>query len=102
MKQALKYILRIGFPLVLAAVILHWMYRGVDWGAVWAALEGGMNWWWMLLSMPFGVSAQMFRALRWRVVLKPMGVSFRLLNMVGNLELPSLFWAYSAVLLSLT
>ena len=54
MKQALKYILRIGFPLVLAAVILHWMYRGVDWGAVWAALEGGMNWWWMLLSMPFG------------------------------------------------
>ena len=78
MKQTLKYILRIGFPLVLAAVILHWMYRGVDWGAVWAALEGGMNWWWMLLSMPFGVSAQLFRALRWRVVLKPMGEKARL------------------------
>ena len=78
MKQALKYILRIAFPLVLAAVILHWMYRGVDWGAVWAALEGGMNWWWMLLSMPFGVSAQLFRALRWKVVLKPMGENARL------------------------
>ena len=65
-------------PLLLAIVILHWMYRGVDWSGVWAALEGGMNWWWMLLSMPFGVSAQVFRALRWRVVLKPMGEKARM------------------------
>ena len=78
MKTALKYILSIGLPLLLAGVILHWMYSGVDWGAVWAALEGGMNWWWMLLSMPFGISAQVFRALRWRVVLKPMGETPRL------------------------
>ena len=78
MKTALKYILRIALPLVLASVILHWMYRGVDWSGVWTALEGGMNWWWMLLSMPFGVSAQVFRALRWRVVLKPMGEKVRL------------------------
>ena len=78
MKTTLKYILRIGLPLLLAGVILHWMYSGVDWGAVWAALEGGMNWWWMLLSMPFGISAQVFRALRWRVVLKPMGENPRL------------------------
>lgn len=37
-----------------------------------------MNWWWMLLSMPFGISAQVFRAMRWRVVLRPMGESPRL------------------------
>lgn len=54
------------------------MYQGVDWDAVWAALDGGMNWWWMLLSMPFGISAQLFRALRWRVVLKPMGENPRM------------------------
>ncbi len=78
MKTALKYILRIALPLLLAGVILHWMYRGVDWSGVWEALEGGMNWWWMLLSMPFGVSAQVFRALRWNVVLKPMGEKARL------------------------
>lgn len=78
MKKALKYTFRIAMPLLLAIVILHWMYRGVDWSGVWAALEGGMNWWWMLLSMPFGVSAQVFRALRWRVVLKPMGEKVRM------------------------
>lgn len=78
MKTAFKYILRIVLPLLLATVILHWMYQGVEWDAVWAALDGGMNWWWMLLSMPFGVSAQVFRALRWKVVLKPLGEKPRL------------------------
>lgn len=77
-KAILKHTLRIGLPLLLAAVILHWMYDGVDWGAVWAVLDGGMNWWWMLLSMPFGVSAQVFRALRWRVALRPLGERPRL------------------------
>lgn len=77
-KAILKHTLRIGLPLLLAAVILHWMYDGVDWGAVWAVLDGGMNWWWMLLSMPFGISAQVFRALRWRVALRPLGECPRL------------------------
>lgn len=73
LKTILKYILRVGLPLFLAIVILCWMYNGVDWGTVWAVLNGGMNWWWMLLSMPFGVSAQVFRALRWRLALRPLG-----------------------------
>ena len=78
MKKAAKHILRIALPLILAAVILHWMYQGVDWSAVWRALDSDMNWTWMLLSMPFGISAQMFRALRWKVALKPMGEDPRL------------------------
>lgn len=78
MKTALKNLLRIGFPLLLAGAILYWMYDGVDWGTVWKALDGGMNWWWMLLSMPFGVSAQVFRAMRWKVALKPLGETPRL------------------------
>lgn len=78
LKTVLKFTLRVGLPLLLAAVILCWMYNGVEWGAMWAVLDGGMNWWWMLLSMPFGVSAQVFRALRWRVALKPLGEKPRL------------------------
>lgn len=78
LKKILRYTLRIGIPLSLAAVILRWMYNGVDWAMVWAVLDGGMNWWWMLLSMPFGISAQVFRALRWRLALKPLGERPRL------------------------
>ncbi len=93
LKTTIKYTLRIGLPILLATVILHWMYNGVDWGAVWAVLDGGMNWWWMLLSMPFGVSAQVFRALRWRVALKPLGEKPRL-SMCCN----SIFLSYASSL----
>ncbi len=78
MKACLKYTLRIALPLLLAAVIMHWMYDGVEWSNVWAALDGGVNWWWMLLSMPFGITAQLFRALRWRIALEPLGERPRL------------------------
>jgi len=59
--------------MVLAAAILWWMYRGFRWDEVFRSLSKDMRWGWMILSMPFGVLAQVFRALRWRQALEPMG-----------------------------
>jgi len=49
------------------------MYRGIDWQTVVNALDSEMKWGWMLFSFPFGILAQVFRALRWRQALEPMG-----------------------------
>lgn len=46
------------------------MYRGIDWSVVMLSLSSRRCWVWILLSMPFGVTAQLFRALRWKLVLK--------------------------------
>lgn len=73
MKKLMDYLPKILIPLLLGGAILWWMYRGFDWSQISAALDGGMNWTWMLLSLPFGISAQVFRALRWRQALEPMG-----------------------------
>jgi len=62
----------------LAAAILWWMYRGIRWDDVQQALESEMSWTWMLLSFPFGIMAQVFRALRWKQVLAPLGEKPRL------------------------
>ena len=48
------------------------MYRDFDWKGLWTALDGGMDWTWMWLSMPFGVVAQVLRAVRWRQALEPL------------------------------
>jgi uncharacterized protein (TIRG00374 family) len=32
-----------------------------------------MNWWWMAFSLVFGVTAQLFRGLRWKQTLEPLG-----------------------------
>ena len=54
------------------------MYRGIGWEELTDALEHKMSWTWMLLSMPFGILAQVFRAMRWRQVLAPTGEKPRL------------------------
>ena len=69
---------KIACPLLLGGVILWWMYRKEDFTAMGNELLYGMDWWWMLLSLPFGISAQLFRGWRWRQTLTPLGENPRL------------------------
>lgn len=49
------------------------MYRGFDFSIVHDTLMHGMNWGWMLFSLIFGITAEVFRGLRWRQSLEPLG-----------------------------
>ena len=64
---------KIILPLFLGGAILYWMYRGFDFTLVKNVMLNDMDWTWMLLSLPFGVTAQLFRGLRWRQTLEPIG-----------------------------
>lgn len=65
--------LKVLFPLVLGGAILYWMYRGSDIRQIHHVLTDEMDWTWMLLSMPFGLLAQLMRGWRWRQTLDPVG-----------------------------
>ena len=65
--------MKVLLPLLLGGAILYWMYRGFDFGLIRHTVLHEMNWWWMLASLPFGVTAQVFRGLRWRQTLSPIG-----------------------------
>ncbi len=69
---------KVAVPLALAFGILWWMYRGIRWEELEDALSHQMSWTWMLLSLPFGVSAQVLRAMRWKQSLAPLGEHPRL------------------------
>lgn len=58
---------------LLGAGILWWMYRGFDFRRLFAIMQGEMDWGFMMLSMVFGVTAQVFRGLRWKQSLEPIG-----------------------------
>lgn len=73
MQKILKKTLNIGLPILLGAVILWWMYRGFDFHALERTLAHDMQWSWMLVSLIFGVTAQIFRGLRWKQSLAPLG-----------------------------
>lgn len=88
--ETVKYLrksLKIAFPLLLGGMILWWMYRDFDWNALWQALNKGMDWTWMWLSMPFGILAQVLRAFRWRQALSPLDEHPRLLTSVNSIFL---------------
>ena len=64
--------MKVVLPLLAAGIILWWMYHDFEWDGLWTALGTDMRWGWMLLSFPFGIAAQVFRALRWRQALAPL------------------------------
>lgn len=93
-KNIIKKALNILFPIVLGGGILWWMYRNFDFNLLRSTLNGGMNWWWMAFSLVFGVTAQLFRGLRWKQTLEPVGENPRTSTCVH-----AVFLSYAASLI---
>ena len=70
--KILKYVLSLG----LAAVLVYFACRGIDWKEF---LEGlrSTRWIWMVLYFASAYMAVVFRALRWRQLLKPLDPDIR-------------------------
>lgn len=90
MKKYLSDVVKVGMSVLLGGAILYWMYRDFDFGAVRHVMLEEMNWWWMLLSFPFGILAQAFRGWRWKQSLEPLGEKPRSLTCVN-----SIFFSYA-------
>ncbi len=73
MKKYIATILKILFPFILGGVILYWMYRDFPFADLDDILFHQMHWEWMFLSFIPGILAQVFRGLRWKQALGPLG-----------------------------
>jgi len=74
MDKKVTNILRYGLWIAVAALLLYFSFRGVNWKDFGAALRG-CRWGFVLLSMLLGAAAYWFRALRWRMQLLPLDAS---------------------------
>ncbi len=72
-QKRIRSTINVVLSLLLGIGILWWMYRGFDFSRIRDVLFNEMNWWYMMLSMVFGVTAQVFRGLRWKQSLEPIG-----------------------------
>ena len=93
-KSVLSETLKIVLPILLGGAILYWMYRDFDFGRVSTTLARDTNWWIMSLSLVFGVTAQVFRGLRWKQTLAPLGEYPRTMNCVH-----AIFLSYASSLI---
>lgn len=83
------------FSLILAAVLLYFTLRGLDWSAFRQVLKDG-NYTFLLLTIPIGSINYLIRALRWRVFVsagKKVGFSSvfwaNMVGYMGNAYLPA-------------
>ena len=92
-KRRLITTLKVTTPFILGGAILYWMFRNFDCKSMERVLCEEMNWWWMLLSFPFGILAQAFRGWRWKQALEPVGENPR-----TSTTIYSIFISYAASL----
>ncbi|NDV58350.1 lysylphosphatidylglycerol synthase transmembrane domain-containing protein [Bacteroides sp. 519] len=72
MNKLIKKTLKIVFPLLLGGGILIWVYRDFDFENAKQTLLYGMNWWWMIASLFFGIMSHIIRGWRWKMTLAAM------------------------------
>ena len=80
--KTLKKAINIAIPFVLGGGILWWMYRDTDFHAMEEMLLHEMDWGWMLFSLVFGVTAQLFRGIRWKQTLEPLDEHPRMMDCI--------------------
>lgn len=71
-KKPLKTILTIVISLAFAGFFLWFALKGLDFKVIQKSLAKA-NYWWVLLAACFGIAAYWFRAIRWNLMLEPMG-----------------------------
>lgn len=71
MKTSVSKVLQYAFWLAIAAALLFFCLRGVDWDEFWEQLQH-CRWGWVVLSMGLGAVVFWLRALRWRMMLLPL------------------------------
>lgn len=82
---------KILLPIILGAFVLYWVYRDFDFARVGEVLLHGVDWWWMTVSLLFGVMSHVFRGWRWVQTLEPMQLHPRRSNCVD-----AIFLSYAA------
>ncbi|WP_426279119.1 lysylphosphatidylglycerol synthase transmembrane domain-containing protein [Chryseobacterium sp. S-02] len=71
-KNPLKSLLTIVISLAFAGFFLWFALKGLDFKVIQKSLAKA-NYWWVLFAACFGIAAYWFRAIRWNLMLEPMG-----------------------------
>ncbi|MGF7138961.1 lysylphosphatidylglycerol synthase transmembrane domain-containing protein [Roseimarinus sediminis] len=62
-------------------VFLFWMvYRDQDFSQIWHTLVNDVNYFWVIISLLFGLLSHVSRTLRWKIALEPLGENPKTIN----------------------
>ncbi|MDE6007423.1 MAG: flippase-like domain-containing protein [Muribaculaceae bacterium] len=85
MKKILSYIVRWLLPLTLTILLVSYMFRKVNFGDMWRLITHGVDYWWILAAMGISVFSHIFRALRWQIQLRSLGINPPLMALICSI-----------------
>ncbi len=91
MTERVKRWSRTVIPILLGAFVLYWIYRDFDFTRVRDVLLNHIIWTWMWASLVLGILSHVFRGLRWKQTLEPLGERPKALDCID-----AIFVSYAA------
>lgn len=82
LKQFLRKTLRILLPLFLGCLLLWYLYQGQDFGEMMSVVKKGVRYDILLFSLLFGLGGNVFRGLRWGLLIDSLGERVKRKNVV--------------------
>lgn len=74
-KKYAGYLVKWLLPLALTVLLVSYMFKKVNFSDMMEILRHGVDYWWILCAMGISVMSHVFRALRWRIQLKSLGIN---------------------------
>ena len=73
-RKLLGYAVRYLVPLALTVLLVWYMFKKVNFATMMDLIRHGVDYWWILLAMGISVFSHVFRAARWRLQLRGLGI----------------------------
>lgn len=81
-KNALRTFLKVILPLVFGCLLLWFLYREMDVAEIWRVVKEGVRYDIILVSLLFGLFANIVRGLRWGLLIESLGERFKMSNAI--------------------
>ena len=86
MKKTIITILKVLVPLAIGVGLIWWLFKDFDFSYMFDLLKSDhFNGWWIVASLVISVFSHIFRALRWDIQLKAIGVKAPLIILVNSI-----------------
>ena len=84
-KKILKGLVRWGVPLAFTVLLVWYMFKKVSFAEMWQIVTHGVDYWWILCAMGISVFSHVFRAMRWRIQLRSVGIDPPLMAIICSI-----------------
>lgn len=81
-KIFLKKFLRYGIPLIISFGLCYLLFTGIDFNEMIETIRNECNFWWIGLALVLSVFSHIFRAMRWRILLRALKINAPLSTVV--------------------